>query len=170
MTQFGVYLVNHNSGQVIPLSWEKDNIIGRGVGQEDNPTAAILLPDPRVSKKHARIYLDPTTQRWYFEDYGKHPSRINDRPVVQAGVGLVSYDDRANATVQLSHGDVIAIGAFTLVFYEKFRADATLEMEKPNQPPFVKEWDAQELSPVMETIAMAILIVTAVIVLCCFLW
>jgi pSer/pThr/pTyr-binding forkhead associated (FHA) protein len=159
MSQFGVYLVNQNSGQVFPVSQEHETVIGRGIGAEENPTASILLPDPSISKKHARVYMDSPSQRWHFEDFSRHGSQVNGKLV-------------EGEAIPIQHGDQIAIGPYKLVFYEKFQADATMEVKVPPRLSISKAPEEKEVTPLgstVETVAiLAIVFITALILLFCF--
>lgn len=160
MVQLGVYLVNLNSNQVSPLSSEKENVIGRGLSPEDNPEANVLLPHPVVSRKHAKIYLDPANQGWYFQDLSRHGSAVNGKPTgsKQGGPG---------EPVLLKHGDHITIANSRLVFYEKFCQDATMEtnIEQPHMA------DAQQENPLLEAVASIVMLaaITFIIVMLSFL-
>ena len=171
MTQFGVYVIVENSGQVHPLAFDHDNIIGRGVSYGENPEAAIVLPSPAISKKHARIYLDPTTHGWQFEDMSRHGSLLNGEKI---GGGQerrgYSYTPGLPTAVPLHHGDQITIGAYRLVFYEKFQADATAEVAIPTpvsaRLSMEREETAMPFGSVFETVAVVIVVFLTILILC----
>lgn len=75
-----------------------ETLIGRAV------TSDIILPDPSVATKHARI-VAPDASTYFLEDLGSHAeTRINDR-VLFPGQRLT-----------LSHGDTLIFGAVPLRF------------------------------------------------------
>lgn len=164
MGPVGVYLVNQNSGQVFPLATEHPNIVGRGLVPQENPEATIVLPHPQVSKKHARVYLDSSTQCWYLEDCSRHGTMVNGRPT-HAGKGGMSEP------VKLQHGDYINIAGYILVFYERFMADATGEVAiKPSAAADDEKSPEPEQLPMlvegMISIIMLAVIVVWLLVLC----
>ena len=170
MTQFGVYVIVENSGQVYPLALDHENIIGRGVSCGENTETAIILPSPAISKKHARIYLDPTTHGWQFEDMSRHGSLLNGEKIGGGSESQgYSYTPGLPATVPLHHGDQITIGAYHLVFYEKFQADATAEMASPTpvSARLNKEDEVDTpLGSAFETIAVIVVVLLTILILC----
>jgi len=75
-----------------------ETLIGRAV------TSDIILPDPSVATKHARI-VAPDASTYFLEDLGSHAeTRINDR-VLFPGQRLT-----------LSHGDTLTFGTVPLRF------------------------------------------------------
>jgi hypothetical protein len=109
MEIFGVYLVNQSSGVTMPLYPDQDNIIGRGIPDPKGEKGKILLPHPSVSKLHAKIKLSLETHEWILVDTSRHGITVNGKRVAKQ--------------IRLKHGDKIQAGPFTLMFYEKFKAD-----------------------------------------------
>lgn len=109
MEIFGVYLVNQGSGETVPLYMDKSNIIGRGVPNPQGDKGKVLLPHPSISKIHAKIELAAETHKWILYDMSRHGVKVNGKKVVKEQ--------------QILHGDQLQIGPFTLMFYEKFKAD-----------------------------------------------
>lgn len=108
MEIFGVFLVNQSSGLTYQLAPEGKNIIGRGVpGKEE--IGKVLLPHPSISKFHAKLELSQESHSWILYDTSKHGLTVNDKKV--------------NGEQVLVHGDIIGVGPFKLMFYEKFKAD-----------------------------------------------
>ena len=156
MKEFGIFLVNQNSGEKLPLRSDAVNIIGRGLDAGENPEATILLPHPAVSKCHASIFLDQDSQQWRLHNFSRYGTSVNN-----------SYVNE----VRVRHGDSIGIGPYQLVFYEKFFEDGTVEHNIGGYN--ASQWEEEELTPMgslLETIAIiAVLVLSGVILLLCFI-
>ncbi len=110
MEIFGEFLVNQNSGETFSLQHGKENWIGRGIHDPlSEAEGRLMLAHPSISKMHAKIFLKPETNEWMLVDTSRHGVIVNDKKVIKE--------------LRLRHGDKIKIGPFTLMFYEKFKAD-----------------------------------------------
>ncbi len=107
-----VFLVHQTSGKIYPLSLEKENIIERGGGDKETP-GWIMLPDPTVSRLHAKIYL---------KDNQIFLENLSTRN------GTLCNGKKIDSPVLLKHGDKITVGKSDLVFYENFIAGETQEI------------------------------------------
>lgn len=139
MEIFGVYLVNQASGETVPLYMDRENIIGRGVPNPQGEKGKVLLPHPSVSKMHARLEVAPETQTWILYDLSRHGITVNGKKVIKEQ--------------QIFHGDRIQIGPFTLMFYEKFKADD----ETSEQPLPVVAHDKTE-NPLLNMLGAVLLV------------
>ena len=109
MEIFGVYLVNQSSGITTSLYQDKVNTLGRGIPGPQGEKGKVLLPHPSISKIHAEIVLKPETHEWFLKDKSRHGIFVNNKKIKKE--------------IRLMHGDKIKIGPFSLMFYEKFKAD-----------------------------------------------
>ena len=92
-----IIIFGHDKGEKFPLSGQRIISIGRDQSND------IVLNDPRVSKRHARVILENGSVA--FEDLGStNGSFVNSRPV-----------DR----VELSGGERIKLGGTTILFARK---------------------------------------------------
>lgn len=150
MEKPGVYLVHRISGKTWSLEPTRPVVIGRGIdSQEVAKEDAILVPDPLVSKLHARVGMDPHDQHWYVQDLSKHGTYVNGR--------------RVDKRCPLKHGDQLTIGSFALVFYENFAADdGTLEIEQEQTNPAEEQISSGDL--------LALSIFLAIVAVFCFCW
>lgn len=150
----GIYLIQQNTGQIFPLDPQKENVIGRSLATE-GPT--ILLAHPAISKTHAVIQLQSTTQRWTLQNLSRNGSMINGKVV-------------ANTKI-LTHGDEITVGPYKLIFYENLAADeGTMEMPVTNDmvkdgPHSKNYWDQDDsVDSRMENAAIIFFIVLSLLI------
>lgn len=91
---------------------DKENIIERGAGNLEKP-GWICLPDPTVSRLHAKIYIKEN--QLFLENLSTRN-------------GTFWNDKKIDSPVPLTHGDKITIGKSDLFFYENFIAGETQEL------------------------------------------
>jgi pSer/pThr/pTyr-binding forkhead associated (FHA) protein len=154
MEKLGVYLMDKNSENAWALDSQKDNMIGRSISKE-RAAAPIILRHKTVSKAHARIWLNPQSQRWYLENMSRNGSFVNGKQISGKAI--------------LKHGDQIQIGPYQLLFYENFQGDdGTVEIA-PLGNSFPK--DGEDASaPISIREAVVMLIILAMVVLFFFMW
>src|SRR5438067_190506 len=104
-------------GREIPLE-SGEYIIGRAEGSD------IVLDDPLVSRRHARLLVSDTTA--LIEDF-------------QSENGVFVNERRIRRSVRLSDGDRILIGAHEIVFVagpDTERLSGTIEIASPSSAPW----------------------------------